>query len=162
MKNRIKMLGLIAVVAMVGFSMAACSNGVDDVNIVLKPVPQVTSVTVTTNTGAPDRRIIRWTATTSIADHDIVFRQVGGVVVRDFPGFVTPVTNTVTLEDDGNWVPNNPNIDRFVAEIDLNALPNGSTGTNSFNIGIKSYPDLFHLVRDTYSITWLPGTFERP
>ena len=157
------MLGLIAVVAMVGFSMAACGNSISDVTIVREPLPQVANLTVTTDTSNGDFRIIRWTATSSnVSFHEIVIRQAGGVVVQTWGGAVLGPTNDAVVDNDGTDTWTNPNRDRFVAHIDLNLLPDVDTGTNSFNIGIRANPSWGGEVDFSPSITWLPGTFARP
>jgi hypothetical protein len=48
MKNTIKVLGIIAIIAVIGFSMAACDNGGDGGNGNSTPAPTVTSIAVTT------------------------------------------------------------------------------------------------------------------
>ena len=166
MKNRIKMLGLIAVVAMVGFSMTACGNGVDDVSIVLNQMPQVRDVAIVdvTQAGFENDRIIRWTSASALADYSIVYRQVGRVTYwfLEPSAWMWDITNAEIFNPDGT-TSTNPNTDRWNVRIYLGDLSYVGTGTpNSFQIGIMSAPMEFGFLNYTYSIRWLDGNFARP
>ena len=145
MKKRFKIAGVIAIIAVIGFSMLACETGVQEiegtVSITQPKTQPVASVTAAITTNS-EYVVITWDAVADVVNYNVIVQQenaIGYALLSAFAGvgYTGPQCVSKFSGTDGSQSPNE-NWNRFSARITAaNARSNAFSGKR-YRFGVYS------------------------
>ena len=158
MKNKTKLFGIIALVAVIGFSTVACDNDPQDVRIVERgsfsvSAPRDLTATNATGTENNDIVILRWTVTAPNQAFEIVMRQVDRHTITELAWYDTLNAYTINADGTYNYDSYNPNWDAWSARFSRYNIPNH---TVHIGLRVSQWDDYYN---EKSAIFWFPGTY---